>query len=312
MNQYGMWKWLLRLMGFSLGMVLWLGLNAQSENPFELVPRLPEPVAEEEAKVDEPKNPFDIVSPPGGQRAARNRRNEEAVVPVIETPETPEALEGPFRRFLFGLFFALFLFLAVNVTLFRGFLQKTYRSFFNDNMLSQVHREQGAIVQLPYLALYLFALVNFALSIFLLTRFFEIEILGESVWYQYGVILLGVLAVFIGKHLLLKILGWVFPIGKVLRVYSFSIVVFSIVLGLALFPLNLLFGYGPDGLQGFWVYSILGVVGIVYAFRTVRGVFTAGSYLAMHKFHFLLYICTVEIAPLMLLIKGLMTFGEGI
>ena len=62
-------------------------------------------------------------------------------------------------------------------------------------------------------------------------------------------------------------------------------------------------GSGAELPSGGGSAGALPMSGLTYIFRSLRGLFVAGRFLAFHKFHFLLYICTVEIAPVLILIK---------
>ena len=72
-------------------------------------------------------------------------------------------------------------------------------------------------------------------------------------------------------------------------------------------PANILIAYAPQTMTSSLVYAAIGLVGLVYLFRSLRGLFIANRFLLFHKFHFLLYICTVEIAPIIIFLKLLQT-----
>ena len=50
---------------------------------------------------------------------------------------------------------------------------------------------------------------------------------------------------------------------------------------------------------------ILIIFGIT-VFCILRGLFLASKYLSFHKFHFFMYLCTVEIAPVLVVVKLLL------
>jgi hypothetical protein len=119
----------------------------------------------------------------------------------------------------------------------------------------------------------------------------------------------GISLIFILKHILLKIVGAIFPIEKELGTYSFTIIVFQIILGIALLPFMIFIAYGTEELIPYAIYGAFIMIGIFYIYRSLRGLFIGNRFLAYHKFHFLLYICTVEIAPLVVLLKVLLSGG---
>ena len=278
------------------------GLLAQNgQNPFELKPRLSAEEADVPLSADTlPSNPFEIVAPPSSGDAPVS-------IESIEEGDSgqvvaPSSSESRYRRFLFTIVIQLFLLLTILFTLFRSIPARAYRAFINDNILSQLHREQGSIVSVPYFLFYLFFFFNGGFFLFLLSWHYGI-MLADRHWVSFIMLTGGLAGIFAVKHLLLKILEAVLPVQKELRVYSFTIIIFSIVLGFLLIPFNLLIAYGPaDAVSGVIVLSVT-MLGLVYAFRFIRGVFIAGRFVALHLFHFLLYICTVEIAPALIVAK---------
>ncbi len=87
--------------------------------------------------------------------------------------------------------------------------------------------------------------------------------------------------------------------------YVFLILVFGVVLGIFLAPINIVLAYGPTEMQK-GLISVAGVlIVLIYAFRALRGILIGNKFFVSHKFHFLLYICAVEILPLLLFYKVL-------
>ncbi|MDX1667167.1 MAG: DUF4271 domain-containing protein [Saprospiraceae bacterium] len=277
-------------------------LGQKGENPFELTPRLPaseriQPDAEEIAAESPPGNPFEMVAPPEGSPE----------IPQTTEMQGEEAEEEPFayRRFKFGLILFLLLLLAFLVTLLRSSVRKTYRAFLNENLMNQLYRNQAARGNLPFLLLYGMFFINAAAFLFFL-MYHSGYLSTPPYWKAYLFILVGLVSVFLFKHLLLFILGSIFPLRSEMSLYSFTIIVFSIILGFALLPLNLLAAYAPSQLIWPALYTGIGIAGATYLYRSVRGLIIGYNYLFFHKFHFLLYICTVEIAPALVLLKLIM------
>lgn len=290
---------------FSLLMGFWLlpalGL---AQNPFDLVPRLDQADTALQRGVAESSNPFDIVLPPPGLNPTP-QLSAPIVAPQVPAVKPSFTPDDNYRRFLFGLVIGLLVLLTVLVTLFRGVLQKVYRAFLNQNMLGQLQREQGRGLSWPLLIFYLFFFVNAGVFIFLGSEHQGMGI-APNHWASLGLATLGVGVLFAGKHLLLWFIQAVFPVRKEILTYSFTMVIFGIVLGFILLPFNIFLVYGPES----WVSGILWMglisVALVYAFRTLRGMLIAARFIAFQKFHFLLYICTVEIAPVAIIAKLLL------
>ncbi len=286
-------------------------------NPFDIQSRTSTPTATVE--VDSPaedtvskavsNNPFDLVSE--SSAIVPVQKPKPAITPPKKTPE-PEVAPKPELRntapvstskgFLFSLILSIMITLTLLITLLRGILAKGFRAFFNDNILSQLHREHGPVGNMPYLLFYFFFFFNLTAFVWLANSHFQWAKLDGN-WKTVGMIALGVLFVFFVKHFLLKVIEIVFPVEKEVRLYNFTIIVFSMILGMFLVPLNTLLAYGPQEMAKPVFYGAVSLIGLIYLYRAFRGILIGARFLSLHKFHFLLYICAIEIAPLVVLWK---------
>ena len=270
-------------------------------NPFELSPRLSVPPPEEDsAAAAGTGNPFDLVAP-----VEQAERPKPAVSPLPAGRKTVPAsapVKNSYRTFLLITNIGILLLLTVLITLLRSQAGKAYRAFFNDNMLSQLQREREAGGGLPYYFFYGFFMINAGFFVFLLARYYGLSFSNND-WVGLLYSIGGVAGLFLAKHLLLGFLAFVFPIGKEVHLYSFTIIVFSIMLGFFLVIVNLLLSYSPEDTTQLVLYGAYAGIAATYLFRSLRGLFIGNRFLLFHKFHFLLYICTVEIAPVLVLAK---------
>ena len=259
-------------------------------------------------------NPFDVEK--GGTPSAGGSENnlnpkasisnatptaEEPVKPLF-TPSKPVSGSEVPQSFLFWTVLIMLLLLTTLLTLSRSLVSRIYQAFFNDNVLTALHREQSAITNLVYGLLYAMFVVNAGVFVFLLLRHYKI-LLDGSAWLTLLYALLGIAAIFVGKFLVVRFIANVFPMQKEMRLYGFTILIFGIVLGIALVPLNIAIAYAAPSSTYNCILTAYMVIGLVYIFRSLRSLFIAREYLLYHKFHFLLYLCTIELAPLVVLVK---------
>ncbi len=277
-------------------------ISQGTANPFELEPRLAVTALQDSAAViPVSTNPFDIVAVaasgqpakgPGFQiRAERNAK-----------PLTAKEKESNYRRFLFVAILIMFIILTLIVTIFRILIEKIWKAFLNDNLLNQLHREQSSGLALAYIILYLLFFINAGLFAFLAARHFGVSISTSNV-YSLLLCVGGIAGFFLAKHIILWLAGFIFPIGKEVDSYQFTIMIFNIIIGLFLVPIVLFIGYAPQDMTGIVVYGALGILGLTFLFLNLRGLFISTRFIAGNKFHFLLYLCAVEIAPILAIIK---------
>ena len=168
-----------------------------------------------------------------------------------------------------------------------------------------VHREQhGTILAFPYLLLYILFFISAGIFIFLISTYYGVRFSNShllDLFIHMGL----VLGLFMLKHLVLNVIGYGFPVYKEVKQYSFTITIFGIVLGLLLIPANVLLAFAPANMTKMLIYGSIGLILLLYLFRILRSLFIASRYITLHKFHFFMYLCTVEIAPILVLVKAI-------
>jgi len=287
------------------------GWTQSGNNPFEILPR-----AEKKTQIDSNNistsfsNPFDLIKEASGQTSATSITPKPTASKTEKKGQnSPPSVEEKYSRFLFVIMLLLLAALTLLFTIFRTIVGNVYRAFFNENLLNQLHREQPKyFVGLPYLILYIFFFFSVGLFVFLLAKHNGLEIKNSntsSLLFFTGCI--G--AYYLFKHLVLRIIAYIFPLSKEVGAYSFTIMVFNIITGLLLIPFSIFLAYASSGLVSLLIHIAIGLVIASYAFRILRGFLIGSRFVMFHKFHFLLYICAVEIAPLLILLKLYLSKG---
>jgi len=275
--------------------------SQSSDNPFELQPRLKkEEEKKEEVKAPEqqkPENPFDLVAPTQSQakKSLKKAKPEPEQAPAM-------AEDIKYESFKFwGIIFSLVLFTAF-LTFFRNTFKKVYRAILNDNLLKQAFRDRTGGKLIPFFILYFLFFINFSFFIFLGLKQFSLAA-GSGNLILYLKILGFVFGLYFLKHFVLALIALIFPVWEPSALYSFTIVLFAIIAGVLFLPANILIAYTAAGVAKIFLISALTLFLLLILFRSLRGVFIGSDFLTYHKFHFLLYICTVEIAPALIMIK---------
>lgn len=278
-----------------------LAAGQNAGNPFELVPRLDEAdrqvdtfeeVIEEEE--DSLINPFDLVY---------DSRPEDDFEPYeIDTKVAPIITSDKERFQFFGIGIMLILFTS-GISLVGSYLNRAFQAFVSDNPFNQYFREQEGRGAAPYYVLYTLFFINLGFFLVLMLSNYQVSLPVGNYYLQWLLLSAGIGFLFLLKHLLLIIIRWVFPVEVEMRRYIFLIIIFSIVLGTALVPANLLLAYGPEGSEKIVLIGTFGMIALVYFFRSIRALFIANKQILFHRFHFLLYICTVEIAPALIAVR---------
>ena len=209
---------------------------------------------------------------------------------------------NPLSTLKFSLSILLLGFLAIIMTRFRSEVNDIYRAFLNQNLMSLLYREKGTILRLPYVLLYTLATLSVGTMIFLTTNLFGIKIF-DSNFSSLIACIIGIGGIYLGRHTLLLSLSYIFPFKKEINLYSFTISIFNFVIGIVLLPFIIFIAFAPSNTHTIFLYTALFSVSIIYLFRIIRSLLIMNKYLIHNKFHFFMYLCTVEIAPILILLK---------
>lgn len=264
-------------------------------NTIAIVPEVP--------MLQQSDNPFDILR--GGDSLATAGSNMDSVSKTTLPSATMPSLLEPTvysKNFLFWIFLVALILMAFVVANARSAIANAYAAISSDAALRQIYKEPMGWGSVAYLSLYVLFWLNLAILIFLLlTHFGVVTAYGKLITFL--ICLGGVSLAYILKHSALYTISKVFPIEKEVRTYNFIILTVGILLGLVLMPINIFIAYAPDSLTQGFIYAAYATLGLAYLVRSLRGLTVASPFLADNKLHFLLYLCTLEFAPLLILIK---------
>ena len=287
------WVWIGLLSGL-------LGVSAQAQqhaNPFQLE----EASLQDSLASDAADNPF-VLEQPGEQSGNPFDLSAPATQQDVVGREDidPRQEATPNRNFHFIYFSTLLVLLTILFSLFRSTIQNYYKAYWNDNILKLMHRQRPAW-KLSSILWYLFFFLN--LAVFLSQWIYYLQPEGYSLPMITWWLTLATTGLVLLKHLTISIIGGIFPLSKETGLYNFTIMVFGIILGLFLLPFNLLIAFGPAGLKPgiFYLAALLILAHLI--FRSMRALFQTSRLWQRNKFHFFLYLCTVEIAPVIVLLK---------
>jgi len=238
-------------------------------------------------------NPFEIVRVPIDQG-------------VWET-ETEPGQDGQ-SSFIFVVLLVILIGLSILVSLFRSVIPHMIKSMFNANFLKLMQRTRNETIILRLRVFYLFFFINGGVFLFLILQYYDESIIdSEPRWLLFCTLIL--IGFFLLKHLLLHFIANYFPPKKEALLLSFMFLVSNSFLGLILVPINILLAFGGEEMAGFIVLVGLIVWIGLYIAKQVRAIILSASVWVNNVFHFFLYLCAVEIAPVCILWKLSQTVG---
>lgn len=257
-------------------------------NPFELKSNdeLEEQVSSSEAA----SNPFDL----------KNKKKEKIVVEseVIKAPVKKTEKKG----FLQLANLLVLCCCALVFSVFNGNFQTSLKGFLNENMLNQLYRDEGNTLSMGHLFMQLTFVVTCGSLIYILAVRNSIELPFQEwkLWFISCIIFAGLVYL---KQFVLFVFGQIFSLKQSVGKYILTVSTFNVFIGLAMVPILVVLTFSTEPVKEVALLVGLGIIGILLIYKTIRLLFLSGSFLSFHKFHFFLYLCAFELAPLLVLLK---------
>jgi hypothetical protein len=184
-------------------------------------------------------------------------------------------------------------------------MSNVFQSFYNRKTISQAGKEDSPINVWTFIALFLLFGFTFGLFLYLLTTGYY------KVYYTIGGFQLFVtlsfviIALFASKFLVLRFLGFVFDINKLVSEYisTLSLTYFNI--AFVFLPVALCFSLIADKFIPFLLAVTLLFVIVIFIWQYLRSSVSIISNFRFHKFYLFIYLCALEICPILILIKAL-------
>ena len=109
--------------------------------------------------------------------------------------------------------------------------------------------------------------------------------------------------IYIGKYLFLAFSGWVFNVPEATNAYTFIVFLVNKVLGIVLIPFVLMITFSPMPIKQVAITISAGVAVALFMYRYLISFGAIRSNLKVSALHFFLYLCAVELLPLLLIYK---------
>ena len=177
-------------------------------------------------------------------------------------------------------------------------------AFFSNNISNQLVRDENILVQRASILLSFVFYFTGSLFLYQVSEHYQWDypFLGEGLL-RLVVILLIVAFAYSLKMVMVKALGELFGMERPVATYLFNISLMNNMLGLVLFPLVVLAAYVVSADAG-WVIPLgIALVIIMFIYRLVRAFMIWASLKGVPFFYLILYFCTLEIAPVMIIFK---------
>lgn len=195
---------------------------------------------------------------------------------------------------------ALILFATVRV-FYAKYIGSLFHSLVNYSTTYRMFREKNYTFLHGAFRLDLMFYFVFSVFVFQVISFFNLTLVHKNLSF-FGSIFGMVIGYFLLKKMTYYILGLIFEGVSETNEYLFSMDNLNRTLGIVLFPVVALINYYPAEYPVFMVVVGLVVVALFYVFLLQRGIFVLLKK-QFSIFYLFLYLCTLEILPLLLIYK---------
>lgn len=244
------------------------------------------------------------------QVEAISERNQESTEIVeVDIPSdfrTEENLRG--EVWLMALLVGMLFLLAFIRLQFSSKLKDYKQALFSYQQFRKIYREQNSTSLRLGIFLSLVFYLSLALIIYYTYFHFSIEMLDIGGFVTTGVIVLFILGYYTIFAIVNKILAHLFESYELVNEYLHNIFFINRLLGLILLPILIIYPYVSQEIGLFLLFGAYIVVALSYLIRWFRGIQISFTH-RLPYFYMILYLCSLEIIPLMLISKLILSVG---
>ncbi|WP_166437029.1 DUF4271 domain-containing protein [Niastella caeni] len=192
---------------------------------------------------------------------------------------------------------------------FMKYLDNLNTLFFRVTMRQQQIRDQVLQSPLPSLMLNILFIISAGLFLSFVADYYNI-VPGMNRWLLlfYCCTLLAV--IYLGKFIILKMVGWMFNIRVAADTYIFIVFLVNKMMGIYLLPALLLMAFAKPPFLTVLITLTYVFIVILFIYRFIIAYRPVRNEIKLSRFHFFVYLCAFEIAPLLLIYKVLLIFVE--
>lgn len=193
-----------------------------------------------------------------------------------------------------------FYFAFLKIT-FPKYFQNIFKLLFQSSFFQKHGKEVMSQDNLPSLLFNLLFIISGGLFLTLLSIHYQWLKMPFWLMLFYASVTLAV--IYFGKFLFISFAGWVFNAGEAAKIYNTIIFLVNKIIGIVLIPLLLLFAFSDSFISND-ILSICYIVFIILlAYRYLASFNLISGTLKINPIHFFVYLCAVEILPLLIIYK---------
>jgi hypothetical protein len=178
------------------------------------------------------------------------------------------------------------------------------QSFYNKQALSQPNKEGGPINFWAFIGLFMLFSLTFGLVLCQLSGYYNLYY-GVSDFQLFILLSFVIGLLFALKFLVLKFIGFVFDMNRLVSEYVTILNLTYFNIAFVLLSVSICFSLLAAHYIPYLLISTLALIAIIFAWQYLRNSVGIVSNFRFHKFYLFIYLCALEICPILILIKAL-------
>ena len=183
-------------------------------------------------------------------------------------------------------------------------IKSVIRSFYDKHALSQIDKEGGLINSLAFIGLFVLFSFTSGLVLYQLTVYYDTY--HKMGGFQLFITLsIAISILFALKFLMLKFIGFIFDINRIVSQYIAVLNLTYFNIAFVLLVVDMCFSLLANQFIPYLLISTLVLIVIIFTWQYLRNSVNIISNYRFHMFYLFVYLCALEICPILILIKAL-------
>lgn len=226
------------------------------------------------------------------------------VAPPPGMPGVPRVRDN--KDELFYILAGALLFLGIVKVAYPKYFQNTFRFIFQTSLRQKQTPEQIVQGYIPgFLLNLLFFIVGGITIALFCRRMLPYNFLKGPLWLVILFCTAVLAAVYLVKYLVAVFAGWVFNAKQAAGTYSFIVFLINRFIGIVLLPLVVLISFYNDETQVVMFTIAAAILILMLLYRYILSLTLVRKNLKVSALHFFIYLCAVEVMPLLVIFKVL-------
>src|SRR5699024_7386443 len=193
---------------------------------------------------------------------------------------------------------------------FRKYFKDLFRAFYSPTLSQRQLKDQLRQTPFPAFALYVFFVFSGGIYLYLILLHMRYVSITDPLYL--AVFFIGLLILsYTLKYVILRLCSWLFGVRELIDNYIFTLYLINKILGVILLPFILILAFSPPVLSNASLNISLILVAFLFLYRYARVFPMVQPPVNLSKFHFFLYLCGLEIEPILIIGKLTLIWLNG-